>query len=61
MLKKREHVLLLSGDNHDYDLKHVHLLRAFERLKDDVVLEGKHLIKELCSERDRCDCYSENK
>jgi len=45
--------LLSSGDNHDYDLKHVHLLRAFERLKDDVVIDVKHLVKELSVERDR--------
>jgi hypothetical protein len=43
----------IPDDNHDYDLKHVHLLRAFERLRDDVVLETKHLSKALGGERDR--------
>jgi len=29
---------------HDYELTHVHLLRAYERLRDDVVVRTRRLV-----------------
>ena len=36
---------LTKDEDHDYELTHVHLLRAYERLRDDVVVLTKKIVR----------------